>query len=662
MMSANFSANPPKNRMNWRTYVCLVTLAGSFILSSCGQQKETRNEFDRLVDRETLYRDLAGLEKGLADGALNGLGTVDEINTNAVIRPPFAVTPAQFEISRNRRALAFEQLALLPAPEATAPDFGAFWELHQAYRAATETGIFGHGKIGLIYSRPYAADHLSNPMVALQDTLDGKNGRIRPGTDAAFLAGFTSTHRRLDLALASGHVPPKDSIKIMLDQVLQSPLSDAAARNAYIEAQTAKQKDAVENVFDPGTQILLTDKMLAKVALYRETLEEIAGADIPEDQLNKGADEFYDALVRQTTGNAFTPLTCHAAAVREGQAFEASLLDLFDKAEIGPDGTGTPLNSKMSERFIAWQNRTPLFEPARNEDDADLAVPVPTQTPTPGPEPEDARLVSDEFNVFRDALDRLKPDWTILFHRSFAPPEYTETGYTPPRYLRRGPIPAKPLQLSAFNLRKEDGEFPVSNTDLTTWPASQMVIDALIEGMPGKMLAHEAKENREDLPELSRKLPNLAFDLGWPHFAVSLLNQREAFSDAPRLTAAHLYRLLQIATEAEIETGLALNKMSPDQAQDLLRRRFDASDETIAEILLRMKVEPSLSCAQLAGYKKLETLSEKARGVLGIKFNLREFNEVILTKGSRPMTLVERDIDSWIARKVSATQDKTLPD
>ncbi|HBH89175.1 MAG TPA: hypothetical protein DDY27_04690, partial [Hyphomonadaceae bacterium] len=86
---------------------------------------------------------------------------------------------------------------------------------------------------------------------------------------------------------------------------------------------------------------------------------------------------------------------------------------------------------------------------------------------------------------------------------------------------------------------------------------------------------------------------------------------------------------------------------------NLLTARLGISEAEARERLQTFKAEPGLGCAATEGYLIFASLRERARGVLGNRLNIRDFHDVLLSTGSRPLALVERDIDSWIATQVN---------
>jgi uncharacterized protein (DUF885 family) len=49
------------------------------------------------------------------------------------------------------------------------------------------------------------------------------------------------------------------------------------------------------------------------------------------------------------------------------------------------------------------------------------------------------------------------------------------------------------------------------------------------------------------------------------------------------------------------------------------------------------------------GELKIKELRTKAEGKLGPKFDIREFHDVVLRNGALPLTILEREVDRWLA-------------
>jgi len=52
---------------------------------------------------------------------------------------------------------------------------------------------------------------------------------------------------------------------------------------------------------------------------------------------------------------------------------------------------------------------------------------------------------------------------------------------------------------------------------------------------------------------------------------------------------------------------------------------------------------------------KIMELRKKAEGALGDKFDVRAFDDLIISDGSQPLPVLERRVDDWIASRQGAS-------
>jgi len=63
----------------------------------------------------------------------------------------------------------------------------------------------------------------------------------------------------------------------------------------------------------------------------------------------------------------------------------------------------------------------------------------------------------------------------------------------------------------------------------------------------------------------------------------------------------------------------------------------------------RHVVMPSQATAYKIGMLKILELREKAKQALGSKFDIREFHDVILSRGELPLNVLETMVDNYIS-------------
>jgi uncharacterized protein (DUF885 family) len=59
-------------------------------------------------------------------------------------------------------------------------------------------------------------------------------------------------------------------------------------------------------------------------------------------------------------------------------------------------------------------------------------------------------------------------------------------------------------------------------------------------------------------------------------------------------------------------------------------------------------VNPGQATAYKIGQLEIFRLRDKARSALGARFNLKEFHNAVLSAGTVPLTVLEREVDAYI--------------
>lgn len=97
-----------------------------------------------------------------------------------------------------------------------------------------------------------------------------------------------------------------------------------------------------------------------------------------------------------------------------------------------------------------------------------------------------------------------------------------------------------------------------------------------------------------------------------------------------------------------IDTGLHTKRWTRQQAVDYLGPLPGLSPESEID---RYVSDPEQACSYMIGELKIIELRERAKAALDEKFSLSEFHTRVLGAGRVPLSVLEQDIDRWIAVK-----------
>jgi uncharacterized protein (DUF885 family) len=102
-----------------------------------------------------------------------------------------------------------------------------------------------------------------------------------------------------------------------------------------------------------------------------------------------------------------------------------------------------------------------------------------------------------------------------------------------------------------------------------------------------------------------------------------------------------------------VDTGLHAFHWSRDDARAYLLANTALSEHEVATEVDRYISWPGQGLAFKIGELKIRELRERAHARLGKRFDLREFHDAVLALGSVPLTVLEAQVDTWIARRLA---------
>lgn len=192
------------------------------------------------------------------------------------------------------------------------------------------------------------------------------------------------------------------------------------------------------------------------------------------------------------------------------------------------------------------------------------------------------------------------------------------------------------------------GTYYVNLYDLNAMSKNELEALAYHEGLPGHHLQRSIQGQLDDVPAFRRFGGVTAYSEGWGLYTEELGKDMGFYTD-PYSDFGRLGMELWRACRLVVDTGIHSKRWSREQAIDYLTTNTPNPDGDIRKAIERYIVNPGQATAYMIGKLKIMELRERARRELGHDFDIREFHDVILTNGPVPLSIMEENIDGWIA-------------
>ena len=168
--------------------------------------------------------------------------------------------------------------------------------------------------------------------------------------------------------------------------------------------------------------------------------------------------------------------------------------------------------------------------------------------------------------------------------------------------------------------------------------------------MPGHHHQIALAQELEDVPEFRRDYYATAFGEGWGLYSESLATEMGIY-DTPYKRFGKLSYEMWRACRLVADTGLHWYGWTREEAEKCFIENSALSPLNIKTEVTRYIGWPGQATAYKIGELTIKALREEAETALGADFDIREFHDVVLEKGSMPLAVLEERIRTWIASK-----------
>lgn len=180
------------------------------------------------------------------------------------------------------------------------------------------------------------------------------------------------------------------------------------------------------------------------------------------------------------------------------------------------------------------------------------------------------------------------------------------------------------------------------------------------EGIPGHHFQLAIQQTIEGVPTFRKLLPFTAYSEGWALYSEKLAAeigfQPTPLDDLGRLQA-EMFRAVRLV----VDSGLHHQRWTRAQAIDYMVEKTGMPQTDVVAEIERYLVIPGQALAYKVGMNTIVELREEAKRELGDRFDLKAFHDVVLTKGSLPLVLVQQNVREWIAAEQAKSGASPAP-
>jgi uncharacterized protein (DUF885 family) len=437
-----------------------------------------------------------------------------------------------------------------------------------------------------------------------------------------FPVKFTQLTESLRLRESRGVIPPHFTVEKVLKQ-MDGMIAGAPEQHPLYVTFKEKLDKIPATQMDAETRTRLLSQAAAAVKdqvypAYRGMISYFT-ALAPKARENNGAwalpngDAYYAWCVRMHTTTDMTPQQVHELGLAE-VARVSTEMDAILKSQGLSDGTIGARVQQLARSPQQQYSNTPEGKQAM------LAQ---------------YQAILDEVNKGLGSAFDIRPKLGVKVEQ--VPPSSEATA--PGAYYMPG----------AFDGTRP-GVFYANMRNPGDTPKFAMRTLAYHEGIPGHHFQVTIAQEMEGVPFFRRVLPFTAYQEGWALYAERLAYEM-GFEKEPLDNLGRLRDEMMRATRLVVDSGIHYKHWTREQAITYMMDNTGMAEGDVTAEVERYFVAPGQALAYKVGMLKILVLREHAKQELGAKFDLKQFHNEVLSHGALPLSVLERVVNDWIAKR-----------
>ncbi|KQY34367.1 hypothetical protein ASD38_21760 [Caulobacter sp. Root487D2Y] len=487
-----------------------------------------------------------------------------------------------------------------------------------AQTLTVEGGAFSYG---VDYANPYVVTQQSGAVSGVPEFLNSQHAVNTAADVDAYLARTHAFAKVLDQETArigedagAGVIAPAFILDTAIAQLTE--LRGQAAGSTQLVASLAERAKA-KGLADPSaaeTKIVADevfpalDRQLAALKAARAK----ATADAGVWKLPKG-DEYYAWALRVGTTTTMSADQIHAMGLEQGAAIAARMDPILKAQGLTQGGVG--------ERVTALTKDPRYLYPDSDAGRAQLLA-----------------YLEDRIAATRLMMPKLSRLGLKAEVRVKAVPKEIEAG-APQGYMNFAALDGSRPAIYYINLK-----------DIGNWPKFTLPTLTTHEAIPGHAWqgAYLA-ERSSQIPLIASLMGFNAFIEGWALYAEQLADEGGFYDGDPLGQLGYLQAQQFRAARLVVDTGLHHKRWTREQAIDYLVTTTGRARPAMTSEVDRYCANPGQACGYKVGHTEIVRLREMAKAKMGGKFDLRDFNDAVVSTGGVPLTVLAEVVDRYVA-------------
>lgn len=464
---------------------------------------------------------------------------------------------------------------------------------------------------------PYTVSQLAGAYSDLPDLLENKHD-VADASDAdAYLARIESFAAAVDGETgrtladgAGGAILPDFLIDITAGQ-LRGMASQPVAEWSIITSFAEKcAKAGLPPRHAEQAAGLSRDKVLPALQRQIAAFDTLRPKAIATPGLwaRAGGDEYYRWLVKAGTTTNQSPEALHQLGLAQNRAINARI-DTLLKAQGLTKGS-------VGERLTALSKRPDLLFADTDVGRAELLAYL------------NGRIVDIRTRLPR-AFNTLVKGNLIIKRVPPAIQNGAPNGYAGPGSMD-GSLP---------------GIYYINLKSTKTWPRYSLPTLCYHEGIPGHVWQGEYSYR---LPLIRSLLAFNAYSEGWALYAEQLGDELGAYDGDPLGRIGYLQSMNFRACRLVVDTGIHAKRWSFAQALGWFQEATGMPASQLTSELQRYCAMPGQACGYKMGHNEINRLRMVAKARLGVRFDLKAFDDLVVKTGNVPLTLLNGVVARYI--------------